>query len=309
MIDEANFRIQKIPLLYNTVANYTGVTDRPAVYILGTSPPASDPTSDPTSFMCSLQSALSPNCSTRYHASLQGGSLSSHCEDGADLLSYNTSQPKAPHGFLENAWRNVSETWLPALALGAGISDGDASTARVLTQYIPRVSATGDYALNRFLPSTAEGLAVLAGSTLLMSTKDTPFIHFWNYSTENSNILTTPQIQGFNASLQTQDYSSGGAQKWQGLFYTVLILVFVTNVFCLSYLLLKKGVQITDYTEPQNLFSLAVNSRPSRLMARACGAGPQADQFRFKVSEFSEWASLLQNPSLLQVLQMHKKIY
>jgi hypothetical protein len=131
-----------------------------------------------------------------------------------------------------------------------------------------------------------------------MSTKDTPFIHFWNYSTENSNILTTPQIQGFNASLQTQDYSSGGAQKWQGLFYTVLILVFVTNVFCLSYLLLKKGVQITDYTEPQNLFSLAVNSRPSRLMARACGAGPQADQFRFKVSEFSEWASLLQNPSL-----------
>ncbi|KAI1756400.1 hypothetical protein F4782DRAFT_550214 [Xylaria castorea] len=38
-----------------------------------------------------------------------------------------------------------------------------------------------------------------------------------------------------------------------------------------------KGL-VTDYTEPQNLFALAVNSPPSRALAGSCGRGPDASE-------------------------------
>lgn len=38
-----------------------------------------------------------------------------------------------------------------------------------------------------------------------------------------------------------------------------------------------KGL-VTDYTEPQNLFVLAVNSPPSRTLAGSCGRGPDTSE-------------------------------
>ena len=35
---------------------------------------------------------------------------------------------------------------------------------------------------------------------------------------------------------------------------------------------------MTDFIEPQNLFALAVNSPPSRVLDGACGAGPEGKQ-------------------------------
>ena len=35
---------------------------------------------------------------------------------------------------------------------------------------------------------------------------------------------------------------------------------------------------MTDYTEPQNLFALAVNSPPNQGLNGSCGAGPEGDQ-------------------------------
>jgi hypothetical protein len=267
----------KLPIDYNTVDNTTSFGYMPAVYLLGKIAPG---VLSPMPYvMCSFRSMQYPNCSTQYHAALSGGTLSTHCENGLDSLAYNVSQPAAPHGFVEYDWRNIASDWMASISLGNGISDQQGSNARQLTQLVPIINNTQGYTLNPNLPSIAEALAVQAGSTLLMSTTNAPFIHFWNYSQENNNILKSAQLQGFNATLRTQDYSSGGAQSWQGLFYIILIIVFVTNCICLVYLV-SKGGQITDYTEPQNLFTLAINSPPSRLMARACGSGPRGEQFK-----------------------------
>ena len=253
----------KIPLPYNTVLNASYVAD--AIYLLATSP-------NSDLLMCSLSASLTPQCSTTYHASMSGGSLNSRC-DAANSLAYGKSQPKATSGIRSTDWINVASEWAMSISLGAGISDGQASNARLLTQLIPTSNA-----LNPSLPSIAEALAVLAGCTLLISSQDSPFIHYWNYS---STVVTLkiPQLQGFNATLRSQDYASGGVQRWQGIFYIPLVLVFVTNVFCLVYFIIRGGL-VTDFIEPQNLFALSVNSPPSQSLAGSCGGGPEKEQFR-----------------------------
>jgi len=114
----------------------------------------------------------------------------------------------------------------------------------------------------------------MAGHTLLLSTKDASFYHYWNYTSDS---LSQGIYQPFNASLASQQYTSGTTQAWQGMFYIVLLLVFATNVFCLVYFFLRSGL-VTDYTEPQNLFALAVNSPPSQNLHGSCGAGPEGEQ-------------------------------
>ena len=97
----------------------------------------------------------------------------------------------------------------------------------------------------------------------------------WNYS---SNILADPQYQAFNATLRKQEYMSGGQHSWQKLFYVVLAAVFSTNVFCLLYFAIS-GKHITDFIEPQNLFSLSLNSPPSAVLEGNCGGNIEKQQF------------------------------
>lgn len=254
----------KYPVAYNTILNSTiGYFD--SIYLLAAS--ASE-----SYMLCSIRQSLTPNCSTIYRASLSGGLLESRCEERTDDLAYRKSDPKATNGVLNRDWINVAISWATALSLNAGVSDANAANARLLSQLIPT-----ERSLNPSLPSIAEGLAVLAGNTLLTSSLDSPFIHFWNYSTTVPT-LAVPQYQGFNASVQTHDYASGGTQRWQGMFYVVLTLVFLTNVFCLGYFLIYRGL-VTDFIEPQNMFCLTLNSPPSRLLDGSCGGGPERDQF------------------------------
>jgi len=63
------------------------------------------------------------------------------------------------------------------------------------------------------------------------------------------------------------------------MFYLVLMLVFLTNIFCLIYFFVTSGL-VTDFTETQNLFALAVNSPFSRRLGGSCGAGPNSDQLK-----------------------------
>jgi hypothetical protein len=116
----------------------------------------------------------------------------------------------------------------------------------------------------------------MAGNTLLLSKIDAGFYHFWPF--QNTS-LEPGSYQQFNASITSQQYTSGiiPNQRWQGVFYLVPFLAFVTNVFCLVYLLLLAGL-VTDYSEPQNLFALAVNNPPSGSMSGSCGAGPEGGQ-------------------------------
>jgi hypothetical protein len=116
---------------------------------------------------------------------------------------------------------------------------------------------------------------VLAGCTALLATFAAPFVHFWNYTTKNE-ILSEPRMQYFNATVRSMEYQSGGDQRWQGLLYIPLFLGLVINIWCFTYMMmcqLRDG-DITGFTEPQNLFGLAIMSPPSHALAGSCGGGP-----------------------------------
>lgn len=61
----------------------------------------------------------------------------------------------------------------------------------------------------------------------------------------------------------------------------MLILVFVINIFVLIYLFVNRGF-VTDFSEPQSLFSLAMNSPPSTLLKGSCGGGPIYEQYNVR---------------------------
>ena len=255
----------KLPLPYNTVLNYSIVYGAEAVYLLATSSAGSYT-------LCSMRAALSRDCSTILHSSGSGGSLNTNC-DSDNQLAYGRSEPKAPNGVWLPDWVSVASVWGTALSLNAGITDGKASNARLLTQLIPKSNQ-----LELSLPSISEALAVLAGCTLLLSSLDSPFIHYWNYSTTVTT-LAEPQYQGFNATLKSMTYQSGGSQQWQSIFYIVLLLVFLVNFCCLIYFIVSGDSLVTDFVEPQNLFCLSLLSPPSRALEGACAGGPSSEHF------------------------------
>jgi hypothetical protein len=149
--------------------------------------------------------------------------------------------------------------------LNGGAVNNNASNARILTQFI-----LANPKLPSLLPSIAEALAVLASSTLIVGALQTPYRHYWEY---DKTTLTPGQPQAFNASISSQQYTSGHINDWQSIFYVVLFLVLIINAFCLGYFMIRSGL-VTDFTEPQNTFALAVNSPPSAQLAGSCGGGP-----------------------------------
>ena len=248
----------KYPEPFNTIVNFTSfplVSD--SFYVLATS-------EDSDYVMCSMRASLSPDCSTQYHETMVGGFLKSHCEDPEDDLAYGRSVRNATSGVYNQDWRDVAVQWAISISLNGGVSDNNASIARLLTQLIPT-----EPTLNPTLPSMAEGLAVMAGSTLLLSSMNTPFVHYWKYNNSQS-FVDPPQYEAFNATLRTQDYSSGGTQRGQDVFYVVLALVFLANVFCCVYFFTRANL-VTDFVDPKNLLALALNSPPSRVLEGACG--------------------------------------
>lgn len=233
------------------------------------------PNSSTTDFtMCQLRSYLSTSCSSFYNVSgLSGGQLTARCNDSNNPLAYDKSVQNAVTSWNKD-WRNVAQDWILAMSLNTGLSNANSSTARLLAQLIPTVPTWGTVHLDPLTPSISELMAVMVGSTLLLSSTGSTFYHYWEY---DSHILQPGVYEPFNASMSSQEYTSGLQQRWQGIFYVVLVLVFATNVFCLVYFMLRHGL-VTDYTEPSNLFALAVNSPPSRRLDGSCGSGPEGYQ-------------------------------
>lgn len=58
----------------------------------------------------------------------------------------------------------------------------------------------------------------------------------------------------------------------------ILFMVFLMNIFVLVYFIFHRGL-VTDFSEPPNLFALAVNSPPSQALAGSCGGGPEGKQY------------------------------
>ncbi|CAG8113359.1 unnamed protein product [Penicillium olsonii] len=278
----------KYPEPYNTILNQTILNDplpndpsgnastQFSIYLLG----ATAANDKPPYIMCGLRAKLTGHCSTKFHTESSGASLTSHCDDPKNDLQYNRQHPDMREGEWKTDWKNVASEWANSLSLGAGITDGAASNARLLMQLLPRRYVNGTYKLDPKMPSIAEALAVMAGSTLILSTQDAPFYHDWNYTKKTGFILDPPVYERFNATVQEIGYASGGA-KWQGVFYVVLVFAFLTSAICLVFMIVEaRGHQVTDFTEPQNLFAIAVNSPQNSRLAGACGCGPCGTQLK-----------------------------
>jgi hypothetical protein len=177
---------------------------------------------------------------------------------------------------------NVGAEILDAISLNDGLTDGDASNARVLTQTILQPDATD---LNPVLPSPAEALAAMLAFNALQCSVDSSFNQGWvsergaaslhllqspptdfqkNYSTD---LLDTPVTEPFPALVQTQEYTSGGIYPYQRAFYVVLFPVFLINIFLLAQFL-RHGTLLHDFFEPRTLFSLAISSPACHIFGR-----------------------------------------
>lgn len=153
--------------------------------------------------------------------------------------------------------------------LNGGVSNSNASSTRILTNFVVHAPA-----LPAQLPSMAEALSVLASSTLVVGSLDTTYRHYWD-DAYASHRLAPPAYEKFAAAIKTQQYTSTHeAGGWQAVFYLVLGLVFALNVVCFVYFALCSRGMVTDFTEPQNAFALAVNSPPSQQLRGTCGGGP-----------------------------------
>jgi hypothetical protein len=90
--------------------------------------------------------------------------------------------------------------------------------------------------------------------------------------------LENAQTQYFNATIIAQQYASGGVDNPSKAWMIILFLIFLMNIFVLVYFLFHRGL-VTDFSEPPNLFALAVNSPPSQALAGSCGGGPEGKQY------------------------------
>ncbi|KAI7632840.1 hypothetical protein KC343_g3257 [Hortaea werneckii] len=283
----------KLPIDYNTIMNdTTGMPyGRDSIYILGKGGDIDshgNPTSKDNYALCQLKVSQTPYCSTHYNASANGGTLEAICTDptepSPDPLQYIKSSPNAPSGndTLVPDWVNIASEWGRSLALHTGVINANGSNARLLTQLIlttsssPASPSSASASLHPALPSIAEALAVMAGCTLVVSALDAPFVPFWNYTLPT---LSPGQYQYFNASIRAQQYASGGTVPYQKGFHIVLISVCLMNVMVLGYFGVHRD-WYTDFSEPGHLFTLAVNSPPSRLLAGSCGGGPAGREFQ-----------------------------
>jgi hypothetical protein len=277
----------RLPQAFNTMVNGTGGDGqsygRSSVYILGkgnSTDSGEDPAACLDYFLCQLQVSQTPYCYTSYQASGQGAVLEAACDDSppsGHTMRYIEGEKNAPSSrvFADRDWANVASEMALALSLNDGSFEGKSSNARLLSQLLLRQPI-----LDPERPSLAEALAVMSGCTLLQSTLDAPFIHYWKYNESTSTLgeLHPGVVEYFNASISAQNYASGGTSKYQNVFHLVLLGVFALNVLALVYFATHKTWYV-DLSEPPNLFSLAVNSPPSDAFSGCCGTGPTGKDY------------------------------
>lgn len=259
------------------IANHTQVPyelgDRPEVYLLGKAP--ENTTSD--YFICSMKAGITTSCTTHYNASSGSQSLEAVCDNESETHNQDAIiEPIRANGdrLALVSWRDLGYYLLNSLSLNNGVFDGDASTARILTQL-----QLTEPKLNKTLPSPAEALLSMMTCTVLDLTQNFPFQPSWH---EAAGQVEQPQFQYFNASVRVAQYMSGGENAYQKALLVVLVLTLVINLFIFFYLALRMRVRlITDLCEPLVLFILGYHSPPADGLFKGLPQeGPQKSDLR-----------------------------
>ncbi|KAH8637870.1 hypothetical protein IG631_05640 [Alternaria alternata] len=120
--------------------------------------------------------------------------------------------------------------------------------------------------------------------TLLTSLQGAPFVAYWKYS---HPMLDEPQTQFFQSKIKSREYASGGVNGASKRWLLVLISIFLLNIVVLVYFIQQPGL-VTDFSQPPQLFALALNSPPARAFAGSCGGGPEGKEYKICWSIGSE---------------------
>jgi len=262
-----------------TVQPYNGTEPSDAIYLFGKSRMMDDYT------LCELRSWPAIQCSTQFDVSgVTGMSMEAQCAQTEDFFPENAEDHPDPDAYVRHMgdgeigtvsdWRIMVDLWQLAIDLNGGVSNNNASNARILTEL-----ALTEPQLDDALPSMAEAIAVLVSSTLLTASVDTPFKHYWEYDEAtwpNMTDLILPApgaLASFHARVRTQEYASWHSSDWQGIFYLVLAFTFLLNLLCLGYFC-RVGL-VKDFLEPTNLFALATSRSRQQEEAAAAAAAAQ----------------------------------
>jgi hypothetical protein len=174
-----------LPKPFNTVLNHTSFAlGRSAIYVLGQGAAGPDESYKGPDMrgqypVCRIQAGITPDCSTRYSVSVAGSKVEVLCGDRAGDMAYLKTNTSASTIQSHPNWRDLGADWSSSLSLHTGISDGYASNNRLLMQLLLVRGDNGLVNLNPKLPSLAEALASLASDTLVLATKDAPFVEYF----------------------------------------------------------------------------------------------------------------------------------
>ncbi|KAI5287139.1 hypothetical protein KEM52_001726 [Ascosphaera acerosa] len=261
----------RFPAPNNTVINVAAKWGFKSTYVLIGVPPELSGAGS-SHVLCRARAAMGSGCFTTYHAEASGGKLFTTCDE-RNRLAY--MGPGLQYLDWDPNWVDIAASWTESVSLSTGVMGDPTSNAGVLSHL---VSNDTRKPLPRDRPSVAEALAVMAGSTLLSGARNgTISADSWA-----DQIITAPRRHSMTARLQTTILQSGGqVRQWQKALFGSLLIVCLLSLLCCLYLLGELLAQhITDFTEPQNMFALAMNSPPTVRLAGACGVGPDRAQWR-----------------------------
>ncbi|KAF3913527.1 hypothetical protein ABW20_dc0102041 [Dactylellina cionopaga] len=217
--------------------------------------------------MCSMKSFVTPNCSSEFQAFESSGNATANCRldnplafkevlRGQNVSTIDYPIEGAPGAPVQDLpypfFKDIAMNVLLATSLNTGVTDGNASITRFLSQ-LAVDTRNGDLDPSR--PTLAEALAVLLGNAIITSAVDSVFTTYFPYGPD----VPLPYVEYFTAEVATIEYTSGAGSGWKPLFYVVLAGVLIMNVFCLIYFSCVREGFVTDWTEVQNLFCVVMD--------------------------------------------------
>ncbi|KAK6538026.1 hypothetical protein TWF694_010919 [Orbilia ellipsospora] len=242
------------PQPFNVAIFSSAGYDDPSMYaIIGANATA------PSYSLCALRSILTSSCSTNYLSATGGGNITVNCSpDNPQALSRFLS---SAHDTYQSQFKDISTE----LAYALSINVQDAPLSRILGIFASSPAPIFDPAI----PSPAEAFAILFSNSVTLSSVGAQFgtnQESNDYTGVSPYPIQLPTLETFQTRIRTVEYASGVQGGAAASFYVILAGVMVVNLFCLVYFFVTKDL-VFDFTEIENLFCVAYNSRGATVVA------------------------------------------